>query len=177
MSTRILDALTTVGTHAVGALNSWKIEVLQNGAEVITANIDNFTIGELGFDGATGARTVKQLSANATVGVLVAAPERRYIDGEQLSDFYNAIGDLARVVYLKKGLHFETSAYSKNAGVTTLSNGMGAHFDVATKKFIVAASGTPHTDYALAGTKYVLIETEDELTSIDGQKVIRLEVL
>jgi hypothetical protein len=177
MASRLVDALTTQGTHSVGNLNNFRIKVVPNGAKVITAAIDNFTIGELGFDGTTGERTVVQLSGNTVKGVLVAAPERRFAEGEQLCDFYNAIGELARVVILEPNFtRFETSAYSKNAGVTTLSNGMVAHFDTATKKFIVSASGTPHANFAAAENQYVLIATEDELDQIDGQKVIRLEV-
>jgi len=176
MASRIMDAYTTNGTHAVGNLNSWKVRVVPYGAKVATAAIDNFTIGELGFN-ADGERIVKQLADKANKGVLVAASERRYIDGETMADFYNAVDEQVRTVILDEGLRFESSAYSKNTGVTTMSNGMVAHFDVATKKFIVSDSGTPHADYATSVNQYVVVATEDETDTIDGQKVVRFEVI
>lgn len=175
MASVLLNAYTTTPTHAVGNINSWKIDVLQNGAIVATADIDNFTIGELGFN-SDGERTVVQLSGNTKVGVLVAAPERRYIEGELMAGFYNAVGERVRVVRLKTGLHFETSAFTKNSGVTTISNGMVAHFDVTSKKFIISDSGSAHSDYAGAGTKYIVVATDTETTAIDGQSLVRLEV-
>lgn len=176
MASRLTKALTVVGTHVVGSLSNWKIKVLPYGAKVITADIDNFTVGELGFDGVTGERTVVQLVNKANKGCLVAGVERRYVDGEQLCDFYNEIGELARAVIFEANItRFETSAYSKNAGVTTLSNGMVAHFDVATKKFIISTSGTPHVDYAGSANQFVLVATEDETTPINDVKVCRFE--
>lgn len=175
MASRITQAYTTVGTYGVGNINSFKIRTVPNGAIVSTADIHNFTIGELGFN-ANGERTVVQLSAKANRGVLVASPERRFAEGEVLADFYNAVGEPARAIILDLGVRFETSSFSKNTGVTTLSNGMVAHFDVTTKKFIISASGSPHTDYAGSANQFVVVATDTDLTAIDGQAVVRLEV-
>lgn len=175
MASRLLDALTTQGTHAVGNLNSWKVRTLPYGAIVDTAPIDNFTWVELGFN-ADGERICKQLSANANKGYLVAAPERRYIEGEQMCDFYNAVGEPVRIVLPDLGLRFETSAYSLNAGVTEVVNGQVAHFDVTTKKFIISDSGAAHADYATAGNQFVVVATDLETDLIDGQTVVRLEL-
>lgn len=176
MASVLLKAYTDIPSHAVGNINSWKIRVVPNGALVATAAIDNFTIGELGFN-SDGERTVVQLSDNTKTGVLVAAPERRYIDGELMAGFYNDVGDRARVVILDFGIRFETSAFSKNTDVTTISNGMAAHFDVTTKKFIISTAASPHSDYANAGNKYVVVATDSETIAIDGQKLVRLEVI
>jgi len=83
----------------------------------------------------------------------------------------------ARVVILDFGIRFETSAFSKNTDVTTISNGMVAHFDVTTKKFIISTAASPHSDYANAGNKYVVVATDSETIAIDGQKLVRLEVI
>jgi hypothetical protein len=175
MASRLLDALSTVGTHNVGNVSSWKIRVVPYGAVVTGAPVDNFTLVELGFD-AEGERTCTQLSAVTKKGYLIAAPERRYVDGEQLSDFYNGVGDRARIVFLDEGLRFDTSAYSLNAGVADTVAGYVAHFDPATKKFIISNPASAHASYATAVDKFYVVASEDEVDYlIDGQPLVRLE--
>lgn len=50
MATRLQTALTEVGTHTTGNLNSLKIKTLAHGAKVSGSDIDNFMLVELGFD-------------------------------------------------------------------------------------------------------------------------------
>lgn len=172
---RILKAMTAVGTHAVGNLNNWNIDVVPYGAIVTGADIDNFTICELSFD-ADGERTVAQLSVKTNKAYLVAAPERRYEDIANLADFYNEVGERARIVILNPNqTRFETSAFTKNAGLVDIINGNVAHFDVATKKFIVSAVGTAHLDYATSTTQFVVVANPTETDAISGQPLIRLE--
>jgi hypothetical protein len=175
MASRLVKAYTTSGTHAVGNINSFKIRVLPYGAKVDTADIDNFTWVELGFN-SDGERICKQLATKTTAGYLIAAPERRYIDGEQMSDFYNEVGESARIVLPDLGVRFETSAYTLNTGVTELANGQVAHFDVTTKKYIISAAGAAHADYATSANQFVVVATDDETIAIDGQTLVRLEI-
>jgi hypothetical protein len=175
MASRILKALQEVGTHAVGNLNSLKIKTVANGAKVVGADVDNFTLVELGFDG-TGERTAKQLANKANKAYLIASPETRYL-GEEIADFYNAVGERARIVLLEAGYtRFETSAFSLNAGVTEIANGQVAHFDVTTKKFIISAAGTAHADYATSSAQFVVVSNEEDMEYTLGQPMVRLEV-
>lgn len=175
MATRQSQILKQKGTHEVGNLNNLKVKTLNHGAIVTGADIDNFTLGELGFD-ANGERTVTQLSAKANKAVLVASPEARYM-GEELVDFYNAVGELARIVILEPNYtRFDTSAFTLNTGVTAVANGLVAHFDVATKKYILSAAGTPHADYAGSSAQFVVVSDEDDMEYSLGKSVVRLEV-
>ena len=175
MASRQLQALTQRGSHTVGNLNSIKIKTLAHGALVTGGDIDNFTLVELGF-GEDGERTVKQLSAVDNKAYLIASPEARYL-GEDLVDFYNAEGERARIVILEEGYtRFDTSAYAKNTDSTDIKNGQVAHFDPASKKFIISAPGSAHADYAGASAQFVVVNAEDDLEYVAGKPVVRLEV-
>ena len=174
MASHILDALSSAGNYPVGNLNSLKIKTVANGAMVTGAPIDNFTLGELGFD-ADGERTVKQLSAKDKKAVLVAAPETRYL-GESIAHYYNAVGERVRCVLLEAGYtRFETSAFSLNAGVTEIKNGQVAHFDPTTKKFIISAAASAHADYAGSSAQFVVVSNEDDIQYTLGQPMVRFE--
>lgn len=175
MASRILKAMQEVGTHAVGNLNNLKVKTVAHGAIVEGADVDNFTLVELGFN-ADGERVAKQLSAKDKKAYLIAAPETRYL-GEAMVDFYNAVGERVRIVLLEAGYtRFDTSAFSLNAGVTEIKNGQVAHFDVATKKFIISAAGTAHVDYAGSSAQFVVVSNEDDMEYALGQPMVRLEV-
>lgn len=186
MASRILKALQETGNHSVGNLNSLKIKTVANGAIVEGSDIDNFTLCELGFN-ADGERTAKQLSAAGNKSYLVATPETRYL-GEAMADFYNAVGDRARIVILEEGYtRFDTSAFQLDAGdaaatparaaVASIANGQVAHFDPASKKFIISAAATPHPDYAGAKAKFLVVSNEDDMEYTLGQPLVRLEVI
>lgn len=176
MASDILKALTQVGTHSVGNLNSLKIKTVANGAIVEGSDIDNFTLGELGIN-TEGERTVKQLSANDKKAVLVASPETRYL-GEEITKYYNAVGERVRCVILEEGYtRFETSAFTKNTGVSEIKNGQVAHFDVATKKFIVSDVTSAHADYASASAQFLVVNNEEDMYYTLGKPMIRLEVI
>ncbi|QWU14430.1 hypothetical protein SAMN04487895_101742 [Paenibacillus sophorae] len=174
MATQRFNALTQQGTHHVGTLSSWKVKDIANGAIVTSTPVDNYTIVELDFD-VDGNRTCKQLSAVTKKQYLIAAVERRYL-GESLSEFYNAVGEPARIVVLEQGLRFETSAFTLNTGVTDVVKGLVAHFDPASKTYILSTVGAPHADYANASTKFI-VAADDEDTALNlGKETIRLEV-
>ncbi|MFS0657365.1 hypothetical protein AB1L07_01905 [Niallia alba] len=176
MASRILKALTEVGTHTVGNLNSMKIKTLAHGALVEGADIDNFTLVELGFN-ADGERTAKQLSAIDKKAYLIATPEVRYL-GEAMVDFYNGLGERARIVIFEPGYtRFETSAFTLNTGVSAVAKGQVAHFDPATKKFIISEVGSAHEDYAGSSAKFLVVNSEDDMEYTLGAATVRLEVI
>jgi hypothetical protein len=175
MASRGIDALKVRGTHNIGALNSLKIKTLANGALVDEANgIDNFTMVELAFD-ANGERTCKQLAGVDHKTYLIATIERR-LETEELVDFYNANGEMARIVIPEDGLRFQSSAYSLNAGVNAVDKGQIAHFDPTTKKYIISAANAPHADYATSNVKLLVVSDEEDLEYTAGKTLVRFEV-
>jgi hypothetical protein len=175
MATERFKALTKQGSHAVGQINSWKIRDIANGAQVAATPIDNFTIVELGFN-TEGERICTQLSDVKKPQFLIAGVERRYLN-ESLNEYFNDVGEKARIVILEPGLRYQTSAYNVNTGLTEIKKGNVAHFDPATKKYIVSDATSPHASYANASTKFVVVADEDDTASDLGIENIRLEVL
>jgi len=176
MASTILTALTTAGTHEVGSLNSLQVKTLAHGARIKTAAVDNFTIVELAGFNADGEQECVQLATVTNKGYLVASVEQRYLN-EEIDQFYNAVGDFARLVVQEKDYtRFETSAFSKNAGLTTIIKGNVAHFDPATKKFIVSTAGSAHAAYATAGNKYLVVRDETDCAGNYTKSTIRLQV-
>ncbi len=176
MATEYLKALQTKHNHAVGNLNSLKVKTLAHGAIVDGADVDNFTLVELGFN-ANGDRIAKQLADVTHKSYLIATPEGRYLD-EPMGEFFNAVGDFARIVILEPAYtRFETSAFSLNTGVTAIARGQVAHFNPATKKFIISDAASPHADYANASAKFLVVDSEDDLEYLQGQPIVRLEVV
>lgn len=169
MASRQMDALTQKGNREIGNLNSLKVKTVAHGAIVEGGEIDNFLQVELGFN-AEGERTCKVLSDKAKKSYLIATPEARYL-GEELVDFYNAIGERARIVVQEEGYtRFDTSAFTG-----TPANGKFAHFDVATKKYIIHDGS--HADYAGSKAKFLVVSNEDDLEYTNGKVLCRLEVI
>lgn len=171
MATQYQNIIATKGAHAVGHMNTMAKNrtTVSHGAEISTADVDNFTIVEdAGYSATTDSKLVKQLSNKANGGYLVTTAERRYL-GEDLAQFYNAVGEKANLDVIKPFItRFRTSAYSLNAGVTAPAKGQVAHFDVVTKKFILSASGTPHADYATSKLKFeVMADLDDTAGEFD----------
>jgi hypothetical protein len=174
MASRLLKAMQEVGNHATGNLNSLKVKTLAHGALIEGADVDNFTMVELGFN-AEGERTAKQLSDATKKGYLIASPETRYL-GEAVTDFYNAVGERARIVILEEGYtRFDTSAFALDVAVTEVEKGQVAHFDVASKKFVIHAGA--HVDYAGAKAKFLVVNNEEDMEYTQGQPMVRLEVI
>lgn len=176
MTTRQLKAFSERGNHEVGNLSSLKIKTVAHGAVIVGADVDNFTLVELSGFNADGRRTAKQLSAKANKAYLIAAPETRYL-GEEMVDYYNAVGDDARIVILEPlYTRYDTSAYTLNTGVTEIAQGQVAHFDVATKKYIISAAGAPHADYAGSSAQFLVVSNEEDIEYTLGKATVRLEV-
>ncbi|XZN14382.1 phage morphogenesis protein (plasmid) [Clostridium perfringens] len=181
MASRFKDLLNIRGQHEVGNLNSWVIEDVPEGALVDDAAIDNFTIVELDFKEVDGVivRTCKQLTDKTHKQYLISSVEERVESAlytEELCDFYNAQGEQARIILLQSGKRFDFSAWSLNDGVKEIKNGMVAHWDVATKKFIISDPKSPHADYADSSTKFTVVANGVEIAKLCGKQLVRLEV-
>lgn len=174
MTTRQVQVLKTKGTHEIGNLNSIKIRTLNYGALVSSTPIDNFTLVELGYN-SDGERICNQLADVKNKSYLIASPEDRML-GEELVDFFNDIGERARIVFLDEGVRFDTSAFVKNTGVAEIKNGQVAHFDPATKKFLIQDAMSPTADYSNANKKFEVVLSEKDLDYTCGKPLVRLEV-
>lgn len=175
MATRFEEVLRTKGKHAVGNINSWEIETFANGA-ICTENIDNFTLVEVSYNEG-GEAVCSSLKAPTNRGLLICSPETRHFEFEEMCDFFNGKDEKARLSYLTEGKRFQTSAYSKNTGVEAVKAGMVAHFDPATKKFIISKAGSAHEAYATAGNQFVVYHEENDMEySIDDQTLVTLLV-
>lgn len=169
MATNQFKALTAKGNHEVGNLNSIQLKTVAYGAIVTDTPIDNFTMVELDFN-AEGERICKQLSDNTKKGYLIATPEERLM-GEALVDFYNEVGERARIVVLEDGYtRFDTSAYDG-----TPKNGSLAYWDVASKKFKIIASSD--ATFEAAANQFLVVSNEEDLDYSLGKATVRLETI
>lgn len=173
MATNQFRAMQERGNHEVGTLKSLQVRTLVNGA-VAEVDMDNYILGEVSFN-TNGVRVIKPLSDSTKKGYLVATPERLTM-GEHLVDFFNGKGEDVRPVIQEEGVVFETSAFSLNSGVSAIKNGLVAHFDVATKKFILSDASSAHTDYAAAHDKYIVTGEESYESRWLGKPTVTLEV-
>ena len=157
MATAILKSRTEDGKHAVGSINSIQVKTLANGARITGAEVDNWTLVELAGFNEDGERLCKAVTAADKMAYLVATPEQRFL-GEDIAHFFNDVDEFARLVLFEAGYtRFEASNYSLGSGVTEVECGQVAHFDPATKKFIILASDTEDTDYVAAKYKFEVV--------------------
>lgn len=172
MSSVILKTLKNLEKHNVGSLNQWTKELLNQGAVVAGEDMDNYTLGELGFN-AEGERTVSPIATNDVKGVLVASVED-YTEFEGISQFFNEVGEMARVVYQAQSAHFEASNVEKADDTKAIVVGQKAHYDAVSKKFVVSNAGVDHADYADAANKYLVVAVPTYV--FGGQNVVRFEI-
>lgn len=174
--TESIKALLNLVKHEVGNLNNVGDLKTVHGGAIATEDIDNFTLVELDFDATTGERTAKSLADKTHKAYLCASPEIRPL-GEPITSFYNATGDRIRPVILEVGYtRFDSSAYTLNTGVTEIKNGLVAHFDVTTKKFIISNPASAHADYATSSAQFVVVSNEDDVLYTDGKALVKFEV-
>lgn len=175
MTTQRFKITTGAGEqHAVGNLVSMDKYIMDvaNGA-IATVDADNFSLVKLGFDATTGERTFAPVTAVTDRAFLLAAVETRYLD-EKISEFYVGAGERARIVHLKEGLQIGVSAFALNAGVTKVTPGQKAHWDIATKKFLLH-DGT-HANYATSNVKFEVITDMPDIAYTLGVPMVILEV-
>ncbi len=178
MASKKFNALTQIDKHTVGNLVSSHqyIQDIPYGA-VALEDVDNFHIVELSFE--EGERSFKYLTDVANEQFLVAAVERRLLNpmlNEGIIEYYNGKGERARIIRLKKGLIFDTSAFDATAvAATGIEKGNKCHYDPATKKFLI--HGGTHADFATADKQFQVLSDEDNLEYTLGAPMVRLEVI
>lgn len=182
MSSTILKAINTIQSdkHAVGNLNNWNNDVVNEGAMVADATIENFSVVELGFDAITGERNCKYLTDQTQKGYLIAAVED-YMEewGEDVGNFYNEKGERARIVILNPRLtRIDVSNFKLDdtaVGALAIANNQKVFWDVTKKAYVVCNGASVNASYATAGNKFVVVSADSG--TLDGQKLIRLEVV
>lgn len=158
--------------HNVGNLNTpspW-VRDIANGT-FASEDMDNWILVETFIEDnvATGRkeRYCKPLTDKKNKAYLLYTPEDRVLAIDTFGNFYNGKGDKTRNVHFTDGIRFECSNWTKDATITgEIEIGARAHFDVATKKFIVH-DGT-HADYADSRYKFEVVNFEE-----DPQKLIQ----
>jgi len=174
MASVIVQTLKNLTKHNVGSLNQWEKDLLNQGAKVAVAPIDNYCLGTLGFND-KGERVVTALADQTKKGVLVASVEDYMEEFETMSQFYNEVGEYARIVYQTPNHHFEASNFELADTSKSAKNGQVAHYDITKKKYIISNGTANHTDYATAGNKYVVVNVPDY--TLAGLPVIRFEIV
>lgn len=181
MATELQRALSNqANKHSVGNLVSTRkhIQDLANGA-LYVEDVDNFHLVEIEFSATSGEPEAKYLTDNtidkSKIFLSAGMDGQRFNAGEEISGFFNGVGEKQRVVYLTQGLIFDTSAFELDATVTEVAVGNFAHYNPATKKFVIH-DGT-NADYANASVKFVVRRNESETMFTLGQPMVRLIVL
>lgn len=196
MSSRFVDYLNTRGTYAVGNLNSWEMEQVNQGALVADTAIENFTMVELFFEhedptDLTSAvvRKCKKLTDGTKPQYLIASVERRVFENdnvlglmqEELSDFYNAKGEQGAIYHIPIGKRIQVSKFAlcveTGKEVTAIVNGMGAYFDATLGKFVIVDLTKIPTNYTNSTKKFVVVANDDEIATLCGQQLVGLEAI
>lgn len=173
MASVVIQTLKNLTKHNVGSLNQWEKNLLNQGAKVEGEAIDNYCLGELGFN-EQGERVVKALTDQTKKGVLIASVEDYMEEYETMAQFYNEVGEWARIVYQTSGHRFEASNFELANASKPLKNGQVVHYDITKKKYIISNDTTNHADYETAGNKYVVVNVPDY--TLAGLPVVRFEV-
>ena len=173
MASVIVQTLKNLTKHNVGSLNQWEKDLLNQGAKVDGTAIDNYCLGELGFN-AKGERIVKALTDQTKKGVLIASVEDYMEEYETMAQFYNEVGEYARIVYQTPTHHFEASNFELADEAKPVKNGQVAHYDITKKKYIISNGTGNHADYENAGNKYVVVHVPEY--TLAGLNVVRFEI-
>lgn len=179
MANKRFDALFATNNHGCGVVNTSWSKVFTNGAKLTVAAADNYTLVELAGYDADGNVLCKPLTANNVKGFLLTSNEEEALFGEgelqgNYTDFYNAVGDMCGLTIQEPYVRFEATNFVKNAGLATITYGNVAHFDAATKQYIVSAVGSEHAGYAAASNKYEVVGIDTDFGQNIGVTTIRL---
>lgn len=145
MATQLRDLLTLGGTHHISNINNKDAKPLVNGAILGGSDLDNGSLVELdGFD-AEGNRKCKPWEGTATKYFVQTSEQDQMLTeyGEdQITMFYNKVGEIIRIYKVYSGLRTEVSNYTVDSGTPTY--GSKVFYDVDAKAYKVngSASGT-----------------------------------
>ena len=173
MATSAFRALSQKEKRTVGNIVSTSkyVKDVANGA-LFTEDVENFHLVEIEYD-ADGVLVAKALTDVTKKAYLVAAPERRYL-GENIGEFFVGEGERARILYTTEGLIFDASAYELDGTVTEIKAGQKAHYNVATKKYLIHDGS--HADFANASVQLTVKSSEDNLEYTLGQPMVRFVI-
>ena len=175
MTTAILKSMTQDGTHAVGSINVIKVKTLANGARITDAPVDNWTLVELAGFNEDAERLCKAVTAKDKKAYLVASVEQRFL-GEDIAHFYNDVDEFARLIVMDADYtRFEASNFTLE-GVSDVEVGQVAHFDVATKKFLISALESPHADFADSAYQFEVVADLSDTAGNFLQPTVRFMV-
>lgn len=190
MASRFEELLNKRGEYAVGNLNSWEMEQVNQGAYVADDKIENFTMVELYFEKEDTSvadspiiRKCKKLTDGTKPQYLIASVERRVeypgLFTEELCDFYNAKGEQGAIFHVPVGKRIEVSKFEKCAEVgkevTAIVNGMGAYFDATKNAFVVVDLSKAPDGYTNSSMKFEVVANGSEIAKLCGKQLIRLE--
>lgn len=190
MATKAFNNLNIFDVRSTGNLASAQkyIRDFANGAFFIE-DVDNFHLVEgalskedfsmdvngtmVNFGGA-GELHVKAFDTetNPEKIFLTAGVERRYLPQDGIAQYYNGVGEKARVVYLTVGLQFDVSAYVHATPGTPVEVGDKVFYDKVAKKWTV----NPTYDASADPIAFEVRRTEADVPSTLGQPLIRLVV-
>lgn len=177
------EALFKENNHEVGVVNSSWAKEYVNGARLTVSDLDNYLLVE--FDGYDddGVKKCKPLTSDATKGFLVSTVEEEALFADETmiqgnyTDFYNKDGDMVKLTIQEPFLRFETSAFTKHTGAETLKLGMVAHYDYATKKYIISKVGSEHSGYSASANKYEVVGISTDFGANVGKETVRLQCM
>ena len=179
MSSRGYKLIGERGDHAIGNLNSkWTVHMV-NGA-MAAEDFDNYLLVEVyrNDEGDLECKVLTDVTKKGYLATTIEEEDLLQTDGfsEEYVDFFNAKGDMVRITDVKAqpNSRFETSAFAKNAGVTEIKRGFVAHFDPATKKYIVSDPASAHEDYANAVNKFEVVDEDSDFGYAFEVPTIRL---
>lgn len=180
MANRIFEQVFAQGTHEVGVVNTSWAKPVANGAKLTVADHDNYLLVEFNGYDTDGNRQCKPLTDTTKKGLIASTNEEESLYGDgalqgNYRDFYNKVGDPVKLTAQETYVRFETSAYTLNTGVTAVARGLVAHYDVATKKYIVSNPASAHADYATSLNKYEVVDIDTDFGYNCGVTTIRLE--
>ena len=139
MATQLRDLLTLGGTHHISNINSKGAKPLVNGAILGGSDLDNGSLVELdGFD-TEGNRKCKPWEGTATKYFVQTSEQDQMLTeyGEnQITMFYNKVGEIIRIYKVYSGLRTEISNYTVKAS-TSMTYGSKVFYNVDTNAYIV----------------------------------------
>ena len=187
MASRGYNVISTEGNHEVGSLNTKWVKHMANGA-MATESIDNYLLVETSRN-VDGELECKALTDATIKGYLVTTVEEEDLlqtDGfsEEYTDFYNAKEEMVRItdVDAQKNARFETSAFELNADgvtnggtiVTEVKKGQVAHFNPATKKYMISDATDPATAFATAVNTFEVVDPDSDFGYAFEKTTVRL---
>ena len=174
MATMLLDALKNQGTHNVSEINSIWAKPVVNGAILTGGNLDNGLLVSLdGYDEEGNLKCKAYTGTGDMFVVQTHVEEQLQTDlGEyDYKNFYNAEGEIVRLIRVEKGLRQETSAFVKDVALSALTLGKPVSYDESAKQFKVLNEVASEIQIA------TLVGIDTDFGYNAGKETIRIEYI